>query len=66
MVRRDAVVGLLRLAVVVVPRLPLAVFDAVVVAVVDHTTIAPMVQPLATRPFEHRANHRQRHRLLRG
>jgi hypothetical protein len=57
-VRQDVAVGLLRLAVVVVPHLPLAVFDAVVAAVVDRTTIAPTVQPPATRPFEHRGNHR--------
>lgn len=65
MFRQDVVVEPhLRLAVAVVPRLPLAVFDVDVVAVVDHTTIAPMVQPLATHLIEHRDSNRSLLRLL--
>jgi hypothetical protein len=62
---RDAAVGLLLPIVVVAHRLPLAVFDVDVAAVVDHTTIVPMVQPLGTRLFEHIDSHQSRHRLPR-
>lgn len=68
MVRRDAVVEpllLLRQVVVVAPRLPLAVFDVGVAAAVGHTTIAPMVLSLATRPIEHSGNRQSRPQLLR-
>lgn len=51
--------------VVVALRLPLAVFDVDVAAVVGRTTIGPMVQPLATRPIEHSGNRQSRHRLCR-
>jgi len=57
-------VEVLLLAVVVLLRLPLAVFAADVAAVVDRTTIVPMEQPLATRRFEHSVNHQSRRRLL--
>ena len=66
-VRQDAVVAPhLCLAVVVVPRLPLVAFDVGVVAVVDHTTIAPMVRPLATHLIEHRNSNRSLLWLLQG